>query len=46
MNDATADGPRRHRGKNDAMLKDQICIADSAEEIQASVEQGYREGLY
>jgi len=28
------------------MLKDQISIADSAEEIQASVEKAYREGLY
>ena len=28
------------------MLKDQISIADSAEAIQASVEKGYREGLY
>jgi hypothetical protein len=28
------------------MLKDQIDIADSAETIEASVEKGYREGLY
>jgi PPOX class probable FMN-dependent enzyme len=28
------------------MLKDQIEIADSAETIEASVEKGYREGLY
>jgi PPOX class probable FMN-dependent enzyme len=29
-----------------AMLKDQIEIGETAEEIQASVAQGYREGLY
>jgi PPOX class probable FMN-dependent enzyme len=28
------------------MLKDQIDIGDSAETIEASVEKGYREGLY
>ena len=28
------------------MLKDQIDIADSAETIEASVEKGYRDGLY
>lgn len=29
-----------------AMLKDQITIAATAEEIEASVDQGYRTGLY